>query len=148
MSSVDAAVTALVSLFTTTAPPPSVQVIDGPPDTASLMGQQVVAVGDQEITGTSEFDSYASVTMTEDYVIPVTISVSIPGSSMSVARNAAIGLYEILKAAVIAAPGLGISSDGSFRAFPTDAWSLPQMADENGRNAAFRFGIRVIATNT
>jgi hypothetical protein len=59
-----------------------------------------------------------------------------------------IGLYETLKAAVVANPGLGISSDGSFRAFPVEGWSLPQMADENGRNAAFRFGIRVIATNT
>lgn len=146
MSSVDAAVTALVTVFTAAAP--SIQVIDGPPDVASLIGPQVVAVGDQEIFGTSDFDSMAMVTMTEDYVIPVTVSVSLPGTSMSAARNAVIGLYETLKAAVIADPGLGISSDGSFRAFPVDAWSLPQQADENGRNAAFRFGIRVIATNT
>jgi hypothetical protein len=146
MSSIDAAVTALVAVFATAAP--GVQVIDGPPDVASVIGQQVIAVADQEIIGISDFDSLAMTTMTEDYVIPVTVSVSIPGSSMSAARNAVIALYETLKAAVVANPGLSISSDGSFRAFPVEGWSLPQMADENGRNAAFRFGIRVIATNT
>lgn len=147
MSSVDAAVTALVAVFTTAAPPPATLVVDGPPEAASLTGQQVVAVG-AEITGTSEFDSMAPVATTEDYIVPVTVSVSLPGNSMSVARNAAIALYETLKAAVIANPTLGLASDGSFYAVPTGTWSLPQQADENGRHAAFRWGVHVIATNT
>jgi hypothetical protein len=144
VSSIDSAVAALVALFTTAVP--TAQVVDGPPDAASLTGQQVVAVGDQEITGTSEFDSMALVTTTENYIVPITVSVSLPGNSMSAARNAAILLYETLKAAILVDPSLGFGP--SFQASPTGEWSLPQQADENGRHAAFRWGVHVIATNT
>jgi hypothetical protein len=146
MSSVDDAVTALVSLFSTVAP--AAQIIDGPIEGVTIVEQQVVVVGDGEIPGIAEFDSMSTTTTTEDYIIPVVASVSIPGYNMQAAREARTALYETLKSAVLSNPSLGTGLGGSLQGFPTGEFRFQQLPTENGRNAAVRFGIKVMATNT
>jgi hypothetical protein len=146
MSSVDAAVTALISVFTTAAP--NAQIIDGPIEGVTIVTDEVVVVGDGDIEGTAEFDSMSSTTTTEEYVVPVAASVSIPGYNMQTARNAAIVLYETLKAAVITDPTLGAVLGSTFHGFPTGEWRVQQLPTENGRNVAVRFNIQIMATNT
>lgn len=146
MSTVDAAITGLLTLFAAAAP--AAQIIDGPIEGVSIVEPEVVVVGGEDIVGTSEFDSMSATTTTEQYDVPIIASVSLAGNSMSAARNAAIVFYETLKAAVIADPTLATGLGASFQAWPTGDWSVQQRADENGRNAAYRWNVHVMATNT
>lgn len=146
MSAVDTAVTALVAVFGTATP--TAQIIDGPIQGVAIIEREVVVVGGEDIIGTSEFDSMSATTTTEEFDVPIIASVSIPGNSMSAARNAAIQFYETLKAAVIADPTLGTGLGASFQAWPTGDWSVQPRADENGRHAAYRWSVHVMATNT
>jgi hypothetical protein len=146
MSTVDAAVAALVAVAGVAAP--SAQIIDGPIEGVTVTQDGVIVVGDTEIIGTAEFDSMSSTTTTENYVVPMVASVSLQDTSMSAARNAAVVLYETVKAAIVADPTLGLGLGASFHGFPTGEWSVQQRAEGNGRNAAVRFGVAVMATNT
>jgi hypothetical protein len=146
VSTVDAAIAALVTVAGVAAP--NAQIVDGPLEGVTIIHDQVVVVAYTEIAGTAEFDSLSSTTTTENYVVPMAASVSLQTPVMSEARNAAIALYETVKAAIIADPTLGLGLGTTFHGFPTGEFSVVQRPIENGRNATVRFGVAVMATNT
>ena len=145
MSTVSAVKTALVSLLTTACP--DAQVIDGPPDASALNGVQIISVG--RVSGTRELNSLSGSTSEERYVVDLVASVSLPGTEMQAPRDLAMDLYEAAELAIREyAGGANLGLGDGIQALPTGAFELDEQADENGRHAAVRFGVAVIATNT
>lgn len=142
MSSIGPVLTALASLAGTTLT--GFQVVAGSDASVTTTGGQVVAVGDQPITGRADLDSLALTSMTEQYAVPVVVSVSLGGpTSQQQAITAAMSAYAALSQAIRLDQTLGLGEGVS--ALPTGDFSMTPTATEAGRQAAVRFSVAVFA---
>jgi hypothetical protein len=146
VSTIPAAIAALVTLVEATVDTVAWQITDGPPDTEAQRAQRLISVGDDEIASPTDFDSMAAQGMAERYMIPMTVSVALPGpESLIVCRTEALAAHEAIREAVLATPSLGLVAQGVLSAFPTSERRIQQFATPEGRSAAIRFGIDIYA---
>ena len=142
MSSVPAVLAALVTLATATLP--NSQVINGGIGTATTTTGRFLLVGDDEILIERQFDSMSNVTFSEEYVVPLTVGADLPGTDQAAADTQALADYETFLQAVAdhpQGPTLGLGDGVSV--LPVGSHRFVRLADENGRHAAVRFGVRV-----
>ncbi len=159
MSSVPAVLAALAALGAATLP--NSQVINGGLGSITITQPHLFLVGDEAVEIERDFDSMSTVTMSEEYVVPLTITVDVPGTDQTVADNAAFADYEAFMQAVLDHPSghtLGLEAAGVISVLPAGAFGprggsgtshrFQRLADENGRHAAIRFAVRVYAQIT
>lgn len=147
MSSIPAVKAKLVSLLTTALP--NTQVIYGGTGTVTTTGPRILLIG--RASGTRQPDSMSLDTSSEQYVIELVASVDLAGTSQQAADEMALDDYAAAELAIREYSGggdLGLAASGVLSALPTGAFDLEEQADENGRHAAVRFGVAVIAQNT
>jgi hypothetical protein len=127
------------------------QAINGPVGSITSTEDRLIAVGAEEVVGDRQFNSMTGQTTSERYVVPVVLSVSLPGTDQQAADAIVLAAYDLFERAVREFPGgsdLSLSASGVQQALPTGEFRLNRQADENGRHAAVRFTVAVIAQNT
>ena len=156
-TTVDDVKAALVALAETTfaADAAPVSVIYGPRTATTVTEDRLVSVqGIGPGQGTRTADSLAgdgaAETASEAYVLTVVCSADLQGAgdeTQQAATQGALDLWTRLTAAVRAVPGrdLGLAAVGVQLAVPDSGFELAERADENGRQAAVRWGLRVMA---
>ena len=112
------------------------QVVEGPADSVSTLGAKVLIVGDGEIVSLPPLEVE---TASEAYEMPLTISVSLPGTDMRAPISAALAAYALMESAI-----RGSSVQGVLRLLPGD-WRVQTASDSDGRHAAVKFGVRAYA---
>ena len=151
-TTVDDVKAALVALAETTfaADAAPVSVIYGPRTATTVTEDRLVSV--QGVTGTRDADSLGgdAETVTEVYVLTVVCSADLQGAgdeAQQAATQAALDLWRRLTAAVraVADRDLGLAASGVQLAVPDSGFEVVERADENGRQAAVRWGLRVMA---
>lgn len=140
MTTVSAAKTALKALLV--AALPSSQVIYGPASSVTTLGSRVVEVGGPETQVRYETDFNGNPTL-RTYVLPVTISVSQPGTDISTVEDLAEADAETAVTTIANNRSLGLSN---LRAKVDGNYVLMLKADETGRSAAVRFDVTIVAT--
>lgn len=151
MQSVGAVKAALVELLRATyaddAEP--VQVTDGPVGTEVTRGPRLVEVG--EVTGTDELDSMGLGSTADTYVVTITASVTLQDpEGMRTAREAALDLWDRGRTVVREHPtgDLGLEASGVLGARPSRDWRLFEFPLQQGRSAAVRWGVQIVAQAT
>ncbi len=147
MTTIPAVLAALTALAADTLP--GWQIINGPVGSVTTTGSQLVLVGDEIIPGRRDLDSMSLETSSEQYTVPMMVNVDIAGTDQLQADGLALAAYESLERAIRehpAGPTLGLP--GVLQALPLDDFSLRRQADENGRHAAVRFSVFILAQNT
>lgn len=148
MSTVGPVLTALAALGTATLP--TFQVVTGSITSVSMLTGNVLALGAEPITGTSDLDSMDLATRVERYTVPIIVSVSLPGpDTEDAAITAAMTAYAALEQAIREYPGgpnLGLGE--GVNVIPTGGFSLQPTATDAGRQAAVRFSVAVLAQTT
>lgn len=147
MSAIPAVLSALTAIAG--AALPGWQTINGTEASVTTLGPLVVVVGGDEVTGRRDLDSMSLDTTSETFVVPVTVSASLPGADQNAADTQALDAYDVLERAVrehVAGPDLGVG--GVLQAIPTGDFSLRRLSDDNGRHAVVRFSVLVTAQNT
>jgi len=147
MSSTVAAVKATLQSVLAAAVPDA-QVIYGPRSGVTITTDLVMAIG--RVTGTSVLDSMSVATREERYVVEVDVSASLRAVDQRDADDKALTAYAAAESAIRTFPGsaLGLEAAGVMSALPTGEFQLAELADEDGRHAAVRFGVAVYAQTT
>lgn len=147
MSTILAALAALVELGEAELDTDTWQVLNGTRSNTTITKDRMLAVGDGDIVGT---DPVPPDVVAEDYVIPLSVTVSLPGTDQALADAEAIAAYETIRDSVRGFAGgrLGLTAQGVMQAFPDGSFVLERQADDNGRHTRMRFGVRVIAHTT
>jgi len=124
---------------------PDTQVIYGSSGSVTTRGDRVVVVG--KTIGRRDPDSMDSQTYSEDYTVEIVISVSISAYDMRTAEELALGDYAAADASIrsSSSQNLGLGSNGVQRAMPDGSFECFEQADNDGRHAAVRFFIHVLA---
>lgn len=149
MSTIPAVISALVALVESTLDTDAWQITDGPPDVETQRAQRLVAVGDDEIISPTDFDSLGASGMSERYTVPWTVSVNLPGAdTLPTARAEALAAHEEIREAILQVGDLGLAAQGVLSALPTADRRVQQFAVPEGRSAAIRSGLDVIAQLT
>jgi hypothetical protein len=139
MSTIPAVKAALLTLFT--AALPDAQVIYGPRGNAEFTKPSIVEVGGARGTiGTPSLGLREDA----DYVIEVTISVTIPSGTQQAATEAADVLWAAAKATLRNPPGGSLHMPG-VSVQPIGEFELTETPSPDGPNAAIRFGVHVLA---
>lgn len=143
MSTIPAALAALVALAEATLDTGEWQVLNGTRSSVTVTKERMLAVGDGDIVGTAEPDVPAL--DSEDYTVPLSATASFPGTDQTLADAEAIEAYEAVRDAVRASDRLGLAGQGVFMVFPAGEIRMQRQADENGRHTSVRFEVRVKA---
>ena len=147
MSTVPAVKAALVSLLTTALP--STQVIYGPATSVTVTEDRLLTVG--KVTGDRQFNSMTGQTTSERYTVELVASVDLAGTSQQAADELVLADYAAAELAIREYSGgsdLGLAASGVQQVLPTGEFELVEQADADGRHAAVRFSVAVIAQNT
>jgi hypothetical protein len=148
MTTIPAVIAALVSLGEATLDGDEWQTIDGPANTVTTIKDRVFAVAAEEIVSPTDYDSLGG-SQSERYMVPLIISVSLPGpDTLAAARVAALAAHDDLREAIVNADprNLGLGSEGVVDVYPTPERRVQQFANENGRSVAIRWGVDVYAS--
>jgi hypothetical protein len=143
VSSIPAVLAALVALAESTLNSDEWQVLNGTRNSVTVTKDRMLAVGDGDIVGTAEPEIPAL--DSEDYMVPLSATVSFPGTDQTLADAEAIEAYEAVRDAVRASNKLGLVAQGVFMVFPAGEIRMQRQADENGRHTSVRFEVRVKA---
>ncbi len=125
------------------------QVINGPLGSVTTTTGRLLVVGEGDVTGRRDLDGMSLDTTLEAYVLSLVANVDLPGTDQQAADTLALAAYAAMETAVRGYPGgptLGLP--GVVQALPTGDFALMRKADENGRHAAVRFTVAVLAQNT
>jgi hypothetical protein len=147
VSSIPAVKAALVSILS--AALPDTQVIYGPSTAVTTTSSRILTVG--RVTGRRESDSIGLATTREEYTVELVASVDLASTSQQSADELVLADYAAAELAIReypAGPTLGLEAAGVLQAVPFGEFELSELADGDGRHAAVRFGVDVIAQNT
>jgi hypothetical protein len=152
VSTEPAVIAALVTLGEATLDGDDWQVIDGPVAAVTTAIPRVLLVADEELVSASEFDNLAASGVDDQYVVPLLISVALPGAdSLTTARAEALAAYEAIRDATLAPAlgrNLGLGAQGVMQAYVTGERRTRQYATPTGRACDVRFYARVRAQLT
>ena len=141
MSTIPAVLAALVTLAEATLDD-EWQVLNGTRSTVTVTKDRMLAVGDGDIVGTAdpEFPAIRG----EDYTVPLSATVSFPGTDQTLVDSEAIDAYEAVRDAIRAAVPTSWPA-GVMQVLQIGELRMQRRADENGRHTSVRFEVRVIA---
>jgi len=154
MSSVPAVLAALATLGVATLP--NTQIINGGVGSIPVTRERLFLVApEEEILITRDFDSMGGPggTTSEQYLVPLANAADFSGADQTAADTAAFDDYEALVQAILdhpSGPTLGVVAAGvsALAVEPTGEHRFNRRADENGRHALVRWGVRVYAQIT
>jgi hypothetical protein len=115
------------------------QVLNGTRSASTITLPRMLAVGDGDIVGASEPEFPA--VQGEDYIVPLSATVSFPGTDQTLADTEAIDAYEAVRDAIRSAT----KPTGVMQWLLAGELRVQRLADENGRHTSVRFGVRVLA---
>lgn len=128
---------------------PNSQVIYGPPASVTTLDDRVLVVADRPVRAVAELDSMSLDSSSENYVVPMAVSVDVAGTDQRTAVLAAIADYEAMEKAIREHPlGPSLGLGEPTHVLPTGDFELQQRADDNGRHAAVLFSVQVYAQIT
>lgn len=148
MSTIPAVIAALVALGEATLDGGEWSIVDGPVGTVTTIKDRVFAIADTEIVSPTGYDSLGGYGMAERYMVPLVLSVSLPGAdTLALARAEAFAAHEDIRDALLGGTdrSLGLSAEGVLDVVPTAERRVQQFASENGRSVAVRWGVDVYA---
>jgi hypothetical protein len=140
VSTVPAVKAALRSLFI--AALPGVQVIYGPRGNVTITEDSIVEVG-----GAVGTVAAASLNLreAEEYIVEVTVSVTISSGTQQAATETADALWAAAKAVIRNPPAGSLSVAGVTSVQPVGEFELTETPNPDGPNTAIRFGVHVLA---
>lgn len=131
---------------------PLTQVIDGPREAVTTMTERVLTVGARIYDASREDDSMDGSTSAEQYTVEMVNSVSLAGAdTLDDAVALVLADYAQAEQYIREYPGgqeLGLLAGGVLQVAPSRDFELVKRADENGRHAALRWGVRIYAQVT
>jgi hypothetical protein len=127
---------------------PNVQVIYGSSAGVTTRQDRVIVVG--KTRGRRAPDSLGELSYSEDYTVEIVVSTSIGTSGMKPAEEVALADYADADAAIRSFTNfdLGLGGYGVQHALPEGDFECFEQADGDGRHAAVRFTIHVLAQPT
>jgi hypothetical protein len=126
--------------------PAPTQVIYGPREAAAQVGPLVLSIGPTR--GMKRLDAMTLASTEERYTQTLTASCSLAGAdSQQLAVETACQVWQLVEAWLRANPTLA-GTAGVLQALPAEEFELIVQADEDGRHAAMRFGVAIVAQTT